>query len=422
MHSDRFLITLIALAIYFLPANAISSAKAYNLPDTGQTKCYDNEKEIPCPGPGQPFYGQDAQYTSNPMSFTKLDSNGNPLPDSATSWEMVKDNNTGLIWQKSDDQNDTTARTWQEALNYCANLDLGQYMDWRLPKHRELLSIIDYGTFLPAIDTVFFPACKLSFYWSSTENARDDLYAWRIGFETGDSISKGYKTEHWNVRCVRGAQIALGEFHDNGDGTITDLNTGLIWQQDDQTLTWQQSLSYCEELPLANNDDWRLPNIRELQTLVDDTRTGEYALAPVFSRGGTYYASTTSARSLFLAWAIDFFFPGGETLFASKNEDSVALVRCVRGGLPPGTLKVTISPQEAIDAGARWRVDGGTWQNSGDSLPNLAVGNHALEFKKIPGWVAPMSRSVTISTDQTTTINETYRPVKSLSPILLMLD
>lgn len=69
------------------------------MPDTGQTKCYDNEKEIPCPQPGEAFYGQDANYTINPPSYTKLDASGNALPDSASSWVMVHDNVTGLIWE-----------------------------------------------------------------------------------------------------------------------------------------------------------------------------------------------------------------------------------------------------------------------------------------------------------------------------------
>jgi hypothetical protein len=56
------------------------------IPDTGQTKCYDNEKEIPCPNLGEDFYGQDANYNINPQSFTKLDVLGNDLPDSATEW------------------------------------------------------------------------------------------------------------------------------------------------------------------------------------------------------------------------------------------------------------------------------------------------------------------------------------------------
>jgi len=56
------------------------------LPDTGQTKCYDNNFEIICPLPGEQFYGQDAQYDINTPSYTKLGDNGTELQDNATSW------------------------------------------------------------------------------------------------------------------------------------------------------------------------------------------------------------------------------------------------------------------------------------------------------------------------------------------------
>ena len=58
------------------------------LPDTGQTKCYDDTDEITCPDPGEPFYGQD-QYTTNPHSYTKLDENGDDLPPEATEWGLI---------------------------------------------------------------------------------------------------------------------------------------------------------------------------------------------------------------------------------------------------------------------------------------------------------------------------------------------
>ena len=70
------------------------------VPDTGQTKCYDvSGAEITCPSSGEALYGQDANYTINPMSYSKLDGGGNVLPDSVTSWEMVRDNVTGLTWE-----------------------------------------------------------------------------------------------------------------------------------------------------------------------------------------------------------------------------------------------------------------------------------------------------------------------------------
>ena len=80
-------------------------ALATPLPDTGQTKCYDDEgTEInPCPSSGQDFYGQDGSYDINAQSYTKLDANGDDLPEEATEWVMVRDNVTGLIWENKAD-------------------------------------------------------------------------------------------------------------------------------------------------------------------------------------------------------------------------------------------------------------------------------------------------------------------------------
>ena len=74
-------------------------ALAWPIPDTGQTKCYKNTGEIVCPQPGEAFYGQDANYTVNPPSYTKLDINGNELSDDAIEWTMVRDNVTGMVWE-----------------------------------------------------------------------------------------------------------------------------------------------------------------------------------------------------------------------------------------------------------------------------------------------------------------------------------
>ena len=88
----------------------INQAHSWPIPDTGQTKCYDNEYEIPCPKPGEPFYGQDGNYNINPPSYTKLDEKGNDLPDDAETWVMVRDNVTGLIWEVKNNK--------EEDLNY----------------------------------------------------------------------------------------------------------------------------------------------------------------------------------------------------------------------------------------------------------------------------------------------------------------
>jgi len=91
-----FLITSVAIFL-------TSTVWSYPLPvpDTRQTTCYNSTNQITCPQPGKPFYGQDAQYAINPLSYVKLDENGNELPASATSWAMVTDKATGLTWTLS---------------------------------------------------------------------------------------------------------------------------------------------------------------------------------------------------------------------------------------------------------------------------------------------------------------------------------
>ncbi|MHC4309649.1 MAG: hypothetical protein ACYSSN_06870 [Planctomycetota bacterium] len=73
-----------------------------------------------------------------------------------------------------------------------------------------------------------------------------------------------------------------------------------------------------------------------------------------------------------------------------------------------GSLQVTIAPQEAIDANAQWRVDGGTWQNSGYTEPNLAIGSHTVEYKPISNWNEPNSETIQINFGQTTATSGTY--------------
>lgn len=101
----------------------------------------------------------------------------------------------------------------------------------------------------------------------------------------------------------RGPQMA---FRDNADGTVTDLNTRLMWQKGDSGhgMNWAQALSYAETLTLAGHDDWRLPNARELQSIVDYTRAPDAvdldrrgpALDPLFeiTEPETYFWTSTT--------------------------------------------------------------------------------------------------------------------------------
>ena len=205
--------------IILMLSNAIVWATP--VPDTGVTKCYSDFGEITCPSPGQPFYGQDAQYTINPPSYTKLDGSGNVLSDSATSWAMVKDNVTGLIWENK--TNDGTIHdkdnkyTWSDSFGVGTNTKdfiyalnsshFGGYSDWRLPTITELAYIINYSvpSSGPTIDTGFFSNTVSSFYWSSTTYAFFTNYAWGVNFYYGYGTNYN-KNSSYYVRAVRGGQ------------------------------------------------------------------------------------------------------------------------------------------------------------------------------------------------------------------------
>jgi hypothetical protein len=166
-------------------------AGAYRLPDTGQNKCYDNVSEIPCPEPGEPFYGQDAQVRGAQPAYHD---NGDGT---------VTDLNTALVWQKSDAQN-ASSRTWQEAVDYCGALSLGGRKDWRLPTVKELFSLLHLGRTYPAIDIRYFPKCRSDdYYWSSSTRADDPDDAWIVGFGGGIVDYHGKSNDDY-VRCVRG--------------------------------------------------------------------------------------------------------------------------------------------------------------------------------------------------------------------------
>jgi hypothetical protein len=90
-------------------------------------------------------------------------------------------------------------------------------------------------------------------------------------------------------RMVRGnPSYGINDFVDNSDGTISDLATGLMWQQADDGVSrnWQEALKYAEDMTLSEYSDWRLPNAKELQSIVDYTRcpaiTNSPAISPLF--------------------------------------------------------------------------------------------------------------------------------------------
>jgi len=300
----RRLITasLISLCAFLLSA-AVSFAAP--VPDTGQTQSYTNT------------FGEDSDYTCNPHSYTVI-SNG-----------VVKDNVTGLEWQQATAPG---TYTWQQAIDYCNNLSLGGKDDWRLPTMKELSTLVDSSIPYPGptINTNYFPNTVASYYWSSTTVAYSTFYAWGVDFGYG-YVYNYNKTGYYYVRAVRGGQSS-NNFVDNSDGTISDTSTGLMWQKATApgTYTWEQALSYCENLTLGGHSDWRLPNRNELQSIVDYSRYNP-AIDTTYFPGtvaSVYWSSTTYAFNILDAWIV--YFDDGSVGYGSKTATSY--VRAMRGG------------------------------------------------------------------------------------------
>ena len=275
----------------------------FTIVGTGQPKCYDNSREIAPPRPGQPFYGQDAQRPG-PQAAYKDNGNG-----------TISDLNTGLVWIKARG----TKVTWDAAIAGATACKVGGYSDWRMPTIKELYSLINFtGAYdfqsgaahsKPYLDTHYFEFqfgdeargergidCQ---DWTATEYIGTTMHnnPTVFGVNFADGRIKGYpknvqrpgpqgasRTAHTLfVRYVRGnPAYGKNDFRDNGDDTIADRATGLMWQKRDsgKGLNWEQALAYAAGLKLAGHSDWRLPNAKELQSIADYTRIP--ASAPVF--------------------------------------------------------------------------------------------------------------------------------------------
>ncbi len=124
-------------------------------------------------------------------------------------------------------------------------------------------------------------------------------------------------------------------FVDNGNGTVSDNKTGLIWQQGEPGyMNWQAALDYCNGLELANKTNWRLPNVKELESLTDDSRYNPAIDRNFFPNANAsfYWSSTTFASFPDDAWSVNF--GDGFGYGYGKNDSSGYgfYVRCVRGG------------------------------------------------------------------------------------------
>jgi Protein of unknown function (DUF1566) len=320
-----FMVILCAVCVY-----SQNKKITYPIVDTGQVRCYDDRNEIIYSSKGQCFAGQDAQYAGNLPQYRD---NGDGT---------ISDLVTGLMWQK----NPGSKKGFTKAVKGASKCRTGEYRDWRLPTIKELYSLIMFNgldpdprsvgklNLRPFIDTEYF-----DFKYGNTKGGEriiDSQFATStkyvhktmrgddtmFGVNFADGRIKGYpitdprsrKEKGFYVLYVRGNKnYGENKFVDNHDGTVTDQATGLTWMKGDSKkgMNWKEALAYAAKLKLVGKNDWRLPNAKELQSIVDYTRspvtTNSAAINRIFkmstikSENGKkdypyYWAGTTHAK------------------------------------------------------------------------------------------------------------------------------
>ncbi len=223
---------------------------------------------------------------------------------------------TGLMWQQTPS---TATRTWENTLTYVDTVATAGHTDWRLPNVNELSSLLNANTYDSEswLEGFGFINIQEDYYWSSTTFAPDNDYAWGVDFGPGSMgtgcIQDLRKTGEprpiigglilfraWCVRSSGGGVVALAQtgqttsytpgddsdlqygvdwpairFVNNGNGTITDALTGLMWEQSPigSIVTWNTAVAGAANCSKAGYTDWRLPNRSELRSLCNYGQT-----------------------------------------------------------------------------------------------------------------------------------------------------
>jgi hypothetical protein len=225
-------------------------------PDSFTASCASLSQLIPCPQADGDFFGQDGSYRIN-------------VPTYATTVSTATDSVTGLVWQLKPASD---KKTQADALSYCADLSLAGQDDWRLPTRLEYVTLLDEG--LPNGFAVppALPSDGAGVHWTQSATATSASSFFIVNDHFGGlTVASGGM---FLARCVRGPALS-GTLSVGTDSTV-DSMTGLEWQTtelDDTAVTWQQALSHCEALEHEGKSDWRLPSIKELVTLIDETDT-----------------------------------------------------------------------------------------------------------------------------------------------------
>ncbi len=347
--------TIVLIALLACEKEEGQIEKKDNLPDisnypivsTNQKDFYNNSSLISEPALGGDFFGQDAQYNGNTPKY--VDNNDGTITD------MV----TGLMWEKG-----VSYMDWSDAMSNASSASTGGYTDWRVPTIKELYSLVYFsghqGTGNPASadapsDAVpFLNTDYFDFSYSTTGRYIDVQFISQttyngvalnntetfFGLNLADGRIKAYpqkgnpSNSNFPCRFVRGnSSYGINNFVNNNDGTITDNATGLMWSEfdsgnenfksniseytkNDGSLNWQEALNFSETIEYAGYSDWRLPDAKELQSIVDYTRcpdaTNSAAINPLFEITEIINEANESDYPAF--WSSTSFNPGSDAI------------------------------------------------------------------------------------------------------------
>ncbi len=273
--------------------------------------------------------GYFSEDTGVERSFTKNDSK-----------KIVIDNVTGLVWQNDLDAS-TEMMDWQSALSYCEELVLFGNRDWTLPSISELSTVINRGKNRPAIDDEFADNTAYidGFYWTSTTSASDSDLVWAVDFRRGSLIDDVNKSSSNFVRCVTSKPLKKPSFKkDLSKEVVVDTSNGLMWQnvRKIKPRSWERAVKYCANMTFpvdGGYDDWRLPTINELSTIVDRSKrysTLDSEFSSLNNKDIHWSSTTDSIRSIGNVNNRAWFIRLSDGVESVSKKDNEYIFRCVR--------------------------------------------------------------------------------------------
>ena len=232
--------------------------------------------------------------------------------------DAVRDCLSGLVWTRCASLSEFPL-TWDEAARFVESLnrrDFNGVDSWRLPARDELFSLISHCKINPALPPGHpFTEVFNGYYWTATTCARLHEQAWYVHLG-GGRVQRGMKHGSYMVWPVSSTPVAEDlppvRFVTRGP-LVEDRWAGRVWLLESSALNtpvdWQGALAAVEGFNargIGGSDDWRLPTIRELDSITD-VRRHSPAVAAGFPADGLpegLWSATTSAYEPSYAWVL----------------------------------------------------------------------------------------------------------------------